>query len=154
MNNKDKKLAETLKWLPGLIPLLSLLLGGGALWYTWLRYASLVGQPNTYWYHWIQPAFFGFTGILCLVAAILFILGKSSGWPVLEMGLAIIPLLLFFNLIVFLFRGIQNLIQGTAGFFFDRLLAQPYKLILIPVIVIILTLFEILNKRGKGSSNS
>jgi hypothetical protein len=140
------------KWLRILLPCLSTIFGGGALWYSWFSYTHLANQADAYWYQWIQPVFIGLTGILCLIATILFLLGSSSGRPVLEFGLSIIPLLLFFNLVILPFRVVQNLIQGNTGFLFDRLLSQPYKLILIPVIVIALIWLEALSKSAKRNA--
>jgi hypothetical protein len=42
------------KWLINLLPFMSGVLGGGALWYTWFTYNNLADEPEFYWYAWIR----------------------------------------------------------------------------------------------------
>jgi hypothetical protein len=128
------------------LSILSALLGGGALWFTWLRYTVIVNRPESYWYDWFQLAGIALVGILCASAMILMILGKHSGQQIFKTGLSIIPLLLFTNLVILLFRAIQSAIQGNTSFLFERLASQPQKLIIIPIVVIVLILLRSLSK--------
>jgi hypothetical protein len=133
------------------LSLVSAILSGGALWYAWLRYSGTLDQPAPFWwYDRVQPGFIALAGILYLLATILFLLSSSAGWSVLKAGLSIIPLLLFSNLMVFIVRIVQSVLQGNASFFFERVIAQPHKFILIPIIVIALMLLGAL---GKYESN-
>src|SRR5688572_22303422 len=116
---KEKLADETPKWSRVLLPLISTLLGSGTLWYALSRYNTLLNRPD--WYGWMQVAFIVLVGVLCIWATVLFILGKSSGLAVLKLGISIIPLILFVNLIVLLFRVIHNIMQGDAALFLDRI---------------------------------
>ena len=133
-----------------LLALSSLVIGSGAFWLTVLRYESLAKQSDFYWYSWVQLAGIALVSILCLWAAILFILGRPSGRSVFKLGLSVVPIILFVNLMILVFRGIQNIFQGNANFFFERVFAQPYKILFILAIVIVLTILSSLNeKRGQ-----
>lgn len=151
-NHEEKVTNQTPKWLLILLPFISTILGGAALWYTWFRYNGVVNRPEFHWYSWILPAFMALAGILCLSATLLFILGKSSGWSVFKAGLSIIPLILFSNLVILVFRIIQNIIQGNAKPFFDSLFTQPRNMV-IPMVVIVLILLGYLDKRVKNKNN-
>jgi hypothetical protein len=131
----------------------STILGGGALWYAWLRYNMMLNRPDLNWYGWIQPMAMALVGILCLSATILLILGKLSGRSVFKAGLSIIPLLLFSNLIILVFRVIQNIIQGRAQSIFDRLFTEPRN-ILIPIVVIALLLLGYLGRNTEDKNNA
>ena len=146
-NNKEKISSETTKWLI-MLPFISALLGAGALWYAWLRYMEMMNQAEVHWYEWIRPTFMLSMGILYLLATLLFILGKSSGWSVFMTGLSMVPLMLFSNLVILVFRVIQNILQGNAQPFLARLFTEPQNLI-IPVVVIALVLLSSLNQRNK-----
>lgn len=136
-------------WLLPLMPFLGLILGVGALGYAWFRYSGILNRPEPHWYQWIQPALFGLMGILCLSAAILFILGRASAWSIFKLGLSIVPLVLFSNLVILVARGIQNIVQGNTTFVLERLIAQPQKLLLILVVLIALGLLGSLNESAK-----
>ena len=146
-SREENLAAGASKWL---FPFISIILGGGALWYTWFRYTSMINQPDSQWYGWVQLALFVLMGILCVSAAVLFILGKSSGWSMFTTGLSIVPLILFSNLIILVFRGIQNIMQGNADLFLDRLIAQPQKIVLIVIVLIALGWLGTLNERNKN----
>jgi hypothetical protein len=145
----EKKSNHEPSWRAALLPLTSLVLGGGALWLVWFRSTITVSQPDANWYPWVQTAAIALSGILCLVAAVLFIFDRASGKAMLKTGLSIIPLLLFTNLVIFIARIIQNIIQGNSGFFFDRALAQPQKILFISLIVIALILLGSLSDPDK-----
>lgn len=152
-DNREEKLTnQTPKWLLNVLPFISTILGGSALWFAWLRYNSMANGPEFHWYDWIQPAFIALMGILCLWATLLFILGKSSGLSVFTYGLSIVPLILFSNLVILVFRIIQNIIQGNAQPFFDSLFTQPRNMV-IPMVVIVLILLGYLDKRVKNKDN-
>lgn len=151
-NSEEKLTDQTPKWLLNVLPFVSAILGSGALWFAWLRYNSIVNRPQFHWYDWIQPAFIALMGILCLWATLLFILGKPSGLSVFTYGLSIVPLILFSNLVILVFRIIQNIIQGNAQPFLDSLFTQPRNLV-IPMIVIVLILLGYLEKRVKNKDN-
>jgi hypothetical protein len=132
-----------------LLALSSLTLGGGAIWWAWLRYEDLARQSDSYWYSWVQLAGMALVGILCLLAAMLFFQGRQSARSVFKLGISIVPIILFANLMILVFHGIQNVLQGDASFFLDRILAQPYKLLFILVIVIALAVLGSLNEKEK-----
>lgn len=148
-NFEETQAGETPKQL--LLSLLSSILGVAALGYAWLRIGSLMNLPVVHWYQWIQPALFGLMGILCLLAAILFLFGRAPGWLVFKFGLLMVPLVLFSSLIILLFRVIQNMLQGNTTFIFDRLLAQPQKILFILIVLIALGWLGSLNERAKSS---
>jgi len=129
--------------------LVSLILGGSVLWYTWFRYERLINQPVSNWYSWIQLAMIALIGILSLWAATLFILGKPAARDFFKLGLSAIPILLFINLIIFLVRVFQNILQGNASLFLERLFAQPYRILVILVVVIALIVLNWLNEKSE-----
>jgi len=47
-----------------------------------------------------------------------------------------------------MFRAIQNIIEGNATFFLDRLIAQPQRIVLILIVLIALGLLGSLNERA------
>lgn len=152
-NSEEKTSNPTPNWLINMLPFISAILGGGALWYSWLKYNDIVSQSVFHWYEWIRPALMVLMGILCLLATILFILGKSSGWSVFMGGLSMVPLMLFANLVILVVRLIQNILQGNAQPFFDRLFTQP-KNIAIPIVMITLVLLGLLSKRDKNQNSN
>ena len=134
---EEKLSNRTPKWL---LILISAVVGSGALWFAWFRYSIVVNRPEFNLYNWIQLAAIILVGILCLSATSLFILGKSSGGSVLKTGLSIIPLLLFLNLIILVFRVVQSIFQGNALSFISRFYVSPLnKAILVLVVIIILS---------------
>jgi hypothetical protein len=142
--SKEKLSNQTPKWLQIIV---SAILGGGGVWYAWFRYNTLVNRPDSSWYGWVQVAFLVLIGVLCIWATVLFIWGKPSGSSLLKLGISIIPLFLFSNLVILIFRVIQNIVHGDAALFLDRVFAQPHKFILIPIVVILLLWLESLTKR-------
>jgi hypothetical protein len=134
--------------LPRLIA--SVVVSAVALWLAWLQYDRLLSQPDVSWYNWVQFAGIALTGILCLWSAVLFVLGRPSAQDIFKIGLSLIPILLFANLMAFLFRVFQNILQGNASFFFERLFAQPYKVLFILLVVIALAVLGSLNERKES----
>jgi hypothetical protein len=145
INNQENLDHQTPKWL---MPLLSLLVGGGALWYVWFQYGNLMNQPQLDWYVWIRPVSMFLVGAFCLVAAVLFILDKSSAESAFMGGLSIIPLMLFLNLIVFVFRVVRNIFQGNADPFPASISASPFKVIL--NIIIVVTVLSVIQEIKKS----
>jgi hypothetical protein len=144
INGQENFDHQTPKWL---MLLLSLLVGGGALWYAWFQYGNLMNQPQLDWYVWIRPVSMLLVGAFCLVAAVLFILDKASARSVFMGGLSIIPLMLFSNLIVLIFRVVQNIFQGNADPFPVNISASPLKVILnIIIVVIVLSVIQEIKK--------
>lgn len=127
------------------LSLISTLLGCAAFWYAWLRFTNLLGRSDTNWYDWIQPSMISLFGLLSLGSAVLFILRKPDASSYFKLGLAIIPLTLFINLMILLFRAAASLWQGNTGFLLERVLSQPQKFILIPVIILALIMLDRLN---------
>jgi hypothetical protein len=132
---------------PGLLAFVSLLLGSGALWFTWLRYDGLMNQPDAYWYNWVQLAGIALMGILCLLAALSFILRGPSAQSLFKLGLSIVPIILFTNFVMFVFRVVQNILQGNANGFFERVFTQPYKILLILALLLVLAVLGSLNEK-------
>ena len=151
MNTYDEEnpASETSRWSLILLSVVSTILGSGALWYSWFRYTSIVNRPDFQLYNWIQPAFIALMGILCLSATILFISGKSSGWSVFKAGLSIVPLILFSNLVILIFRVIQNILQGNAIPFISRLYVSPLNKAILAV-ALMLTLLSVLKGMKKS----
>jgi hypothetical protein len=140
-SNTEKSSNEHPIWLS----FLSTLLGCAAFWYAWLRFTNLLGRSDTNWYEWIQPSLVFLFGLMSLGSAVLFILRKADASSYFKLGLAIIPLTLFINLLILLFRAVTSLWQGNAGFLLERVLSQPQKFILILVIIIALIMLDRLN---------
>jgi hypothetical protein len=144
-NDQEVSNTQMPKWQSSL---LSLVIGCGALWVAWLQYSDLANQPQLDWYVWIRPVLLLLLGICCLVALILFMIGNPSALSVFAGGLSIIPIMLFSNLIVLIFRVIQNLAQGNTDPFLSRFSASPLKVILnIIVVIIVLSVIQVLKKR-------
>jgi hypothetical protein len=125
------------------------ILGGGAFWLAWLRFNQLSSWENFYLYGWVQAAGIALIGILSLWAALLFTFGRPSAQSVFKVGLSLIPILLFVNLTILLFRGFDNLLQGNANFFLERLFAQPSRVLLVLVIVMALAVLNSWNKKSE-----
>ena len=147
MNVNDREINSSKLSSRASLGSISFILGIGALWFAWFQYGRLINQQDFYWYNWVQLAMISLIGGLSLWAAILFVLGKPSARDFFKLGLAVVPILLFANLVAFLFRVFQNILQGNTGFFFERLFAQPYRILLILVLLIALTALGSLNQR-------
>jgi hypothetical protein len=106
-----------------------------------------MNHPDVYWYNWVQTAGIALMGILCLSAALLAIAGSPSARSVFSFGLSIVPIILFTNLMMLVIRGIQNILQGNATVFFDRLFEQPFRILFILAIVIALAVLRSLNEK-------
>ena len=122
------------------------ILGGGALWYAWLRFTSLISRIDADWYDWINPVMVLLLGFVCLWASLLFIIKNSSAMSIFKLGLSIVPVVLFVNLIILVIRVAIGILQGNAGFFLERILSYPHKALLIPIIVIALLILGVLTK--------
>ncbi|MFY0758022.1 hypothetical protein AB1K32_03950 [Metabacillus dongyingensis] len=112
-NDEEKSKDQPPKWLLPILPFISLALGGASLWFSWFRYTRMVNQFGFQWYNWIQPVLLVLAGILFFYAALLFIIGKPSGWAILINGISVIPVILFINLVILIGRGIVHLIKGA-----------------------------------------
>ncbi len=125
-----------------LLTLSSALVGGGALGYAWLRYQGLVHDPNPnfYGYQGVQLAFLALMGFLCLWATFLFMAGKASAVTVFKTGLSVLPVLLFTNLLMLIFRVIQSALQGNAATFISRLYVSPLNQVILTVAITLLLL--------------
>jgi hypothetical protein len=140
-NSGEKLGNEMPRWLIAVLPIISAVLGGVALWYTWFRYTEMIGQSGFYWYEWVRPALIAGVGILFMVATLLFLLSKSSGWSVFKLGLSMIPLILLLNLIVLiLFRVIPSVVQGNAIPFIAKLYEQPHNKVLLGIAIVVILL--------------
>jgi hypothetical protein len=140
-SNTEKSSNEHPVWLS----FISILLGGAGLWYAWLRVTNLLGRSDTNWYDWIQSSMIFLFGLLSLGSAALFMMRKPEASSYFKLGLAMIPLTLFINLMILLPRAAASLWQGNTGFLLERVLSQPQKFILIPVIIIALIMLDRLN---------
>lgn len=129
-----------------LLCFMSVLLGGAAMWYVWLRITNLFSRPNVSWHEWVQPSMVALFAFLCLVATILFLFRKPEAVSYFKLGLSVIPLILFVNLMILLFRAVASVWQGDAGFILERVLSQPHKFILIPLIIVAWILLDRLSK--------
>jgi hypothetical protein len=147
--NEEKQPSKTSKWQSILLALTSAILGISALWFTWFLYSGIANRLDIALYNWIQLASIALMGSLCLAAAILFIIGKPSGWSVFKAGVSIVPLLLFSNLVVLLFRVIQNLIQGNGISLLSRLYASPLNKAILGI-VLVLILLSVLKEAKKS----
>lgn len=121
---------------------MSIVLSGAAIWYTWLRVTNLVSRADDRWYEWIQPLLMVLFAVICLVAAALFLFRKSEAASYFKLGLSVIPLILFVNLMILLVRAAASVWQGDAGFLLERVLSQPHKFVLIPLIIVAWILLE------------
>lgn len=97
------------------------LLGVAAIWYAWLRFTSLATRTEIGWYEWIQPSMMVLFGVLSFWAALLSLLLRPDALFYFKLGLSIIPLILFVNLIILLFRVIAGILQGNAAFLLGSL---------------------------------
>lgn len=141
------------KGLFGIFSLASVVLGGGAIWYTWFECVKLASAPMFHWYEWIRPALMAVMGVLCLSAAVLFLLGKPSGSPVFKAGLFMVPLMLASNLVILAGQAAYRIVRGDALSFFERLIAQPHNLV-IPFIVLAMIMLGVLDSREKRKNGT
>ncbi len=139
------------KWLINLLPFISGMLSGGALWYTWFTYNNMANEPEFYWYAWIRLVLMIIMGILCLLATILFILNKPSAQAIFMGGLSMIPVILFSNLVILIFRIIQNILQENIYPFLSRLSTNPFRTIL--TIIVIILLLSVIDRIKKSQNN-
>jgi hypothetical protein len=130
------------------LALISTVLGSTALWFTWFRYSTLSHRPEFQWYEWTQPIFAAVMGILCVSAAVLFLVRKPSGWSTFKTGLSMVPLMLFTNLLILLARVILNIFQGNGPAFVSRLYASPLNKAIL-VLVILLVLWSVIKETKK-----
>lgn len=136
----DNSRKDTIQAAPNWpITILSAVLGGGAIWYSWLIYNHILHQSGFLWHDWTRLAFMMLMGVLCLAATVLFIARKSSGRIVLKCGLSMIILVFFTNLVILVIRALQNIGQGDVQPFLAQFFTQPRNII-IPIIVIALVL--------------
>ena len=143
MNNiSEEKLSKvTSQWLIGLFPLISAVISGVALWYTWFRFNTILALADSPWYLWIRPALTGVLGIVFLLATLLFLLGKSSGRSVFKGGLAMVPVILFSNLVIaVVFKLIPSIFNGNAKPFLEHLYTKPLDKAILSVAIIVLLL--------------
>ncbi|MBD8498578.1 hypothetical protein [Paenibacillus arenosi] len=149
MTNHNQEHSTTLfaDWMQKVIPVLSVLLGGAALWYTWYMYNDNMNTLDFPWYGWIRVACIGILGIFCVTAALLLLLSKPLGWNVLKLGLSIIPFMLFSGLVIVGIRGIYYLFNNSSALFerFEQFIMDPSNLV-IPIIVVALLLLGKLNQ--------
>ncbi|WP_028612837.1 hypothetical protein [Paenibacillus harenae] len=138
---------RVIKWLP----LFSAVVGGGALWYTWIKYLDMA-EPAVPWYGWIRLAFTLLIGVLCLAATVLLLLGKPFGMSVLKGGLTLVPIMLMMNLVILVIRIIQNIALGKAQPFFERIFTEPRNFA-IPIIVMSLILLSVISKKEKNKNS-
>jgi hypothetical protein len=138
------------KWLNGFLPLLSILLGSGALWLAWIRYQNILNGTEFLWYAWIQPVGLVLVGVLCIATTILFLSDKASAWAVFKTAMSIIPLILFINFVILLFRVGQSMIQGKAISFISGLYVSPANKVILAVVVIMILLSIIKETKQKN----
>jgi F0F1-type ATP synthase assembly protein I len=101
----------------------------------------------------VRPVLMLLLGVSCLVAFTLFIMNRPSAWSVFMGGLSIIPIMLFTNLVVLIFRVLGNIVQGNTDAFLSRLSTSPLKVILnIIVVVIVLSVIQAIKKRENNDS--
>ncbi len=136
----EKQQKENTRLSPIVLTLTSAVLGSAALWYTRVRYDLLANHPDPSWYNWVQLALIALMGMLCLSASFLFIGGKPSARSVFRAGLSIVPLLLFTNLVVLVFRVLLNIFQGNGAAFLSRLYASPFNKAILGVIFVLILL--------------
>ncbi|MBD2871383.1 hypothetical protein [Paenibacillus arenilitoris] len=147
-----KAIGDAPDWVIKCLPLLSTVVGGGALWYTWFKYNEMVEQAGGPWYGWIRIGFTLLIGVLCLAATVLFLFGRSSAWDVFKTGLFLVPVMLVANLVILVIRAIVSVVQGEAGPFFDKLFDSPQNII-IPVIVIALVTLGVMSKKDENKNS-
>lgn len=149
--------AHVPNWVIRVLPLISLLLGGLALWVTWFFYYDHLNLNDLHWYQWIQPCLMLLTAIMILAAALLFSLRKSSGWDMLELALSLVPITLALRLLIVVVRFVRFLIQSASdnaasfidGSFLNQLSFSP-KLIINLIVVAAIALFVIMKKNKKA----
>jgi hypothetical protein len=147
INSSEHEGHQMPRWLTKLLPLIATVVGAGALWIAWFQYIGIMDQPQSEWYAWIRPVLMSLVGLLCMMAAILFMTAKPSAWSVFVGGLSIIPIMLFSNLVILIFRVIQNIMLGDVDPFLSRVSSSPLKVILnIMVVLIVLSVIQGIKK--------
>lgn len=137
---------------PGWLRFWSFVLGIGAFGYIWFKYNDIVNVSVSgydYWYVWIRPALIGLVGILCLLAAILSLAGKGSAPSVFMGGISILLFILLSNLVILVIRIVHRIFTGGAVPVFERILAEPYKVFLVPLIILVFAMIGSLSKNKK-----
>lgn len=139
---------------PGWLRFLCFVLSIVAFGYIWFKYSEIVNSSVSgydYWYVWIRPALIGLVGILCLLAAILSLAGKRSAPSVLMGGISVILFILLSNLVILVIRVVHRIFAGDAGPVFERIVAEPHKVFLIPLIILVLAMIHSLSKNKKDN---
>jgi predicted membrane channel-forming protein YqfA (hemolysin III family) len=125
------------RWLPSV----SLVLGSGVLGYAWTFYTDLVRIPETPWHYWLRLVFIILMGLLCLLAAVISVLGvRKRAMRIFAAALSMIPIILLTNLVILVFRVIQSFIQGNAVPFITRLYDRPLSRVILGIVIILVVL--------------
>ncbi|WP_369902332.1 hypothetical protein [Bacillus manliponensis] len=133
MNNKT-----TPTWL---LSLMSIVLGGAAIWYTWFRYSERVQNGiEIPWHNWVTLTLMGGVGISFLVAAIILFLNKSGGWIMFKGSFVMAQFTLFANLLLLIGKVILNFDTEKAALFFDHLYESPLDKTILTIVIIFISL--------------
>ncbi|CAM4205648.1 hypothetical protein BAMA_02515 [Bacillus manliponensis] len=133
MNNK-----ATPTWL---LSLMSIVLGGAAIWYTWFRYSERVQNGiEIPWYNWTTLILMGGVGISFLIAAIVLFFNKSGGWAMFKGSFIMAQFTLFANLLLLIVKVILNFDTEKATLFFERLYESPLDKAILTIVIIFISL--------------
>jgi hypothetical protein len=91
-------------------------------------------------------------GLICLWAALLFLLRNSNALSALKFGLSLVPLVLFVNLILLVIRVIINILGGNTGYLLERMVSRPEKVLLVPILVLVLAVLSVLSKTDRKNA--
>lgn len=159
MNTKDERNStiESPQKLTGLLPLIASITGLAILIYSVSRYNDLLNQSESFWYHWFQTALVALIGIVCLISAFISVLSKQRmGWQLFIVGLSLFPIILFINLLVFLFDVIQGVLAGETLPLISRLYeSNPAKIILgiVAALILLSVVKKVIDKNTPNSDD-
>lgn len=151
------------------MPLISVIAGAAVLWATWFFYQDDWNSTSFPWFRWIQPLLMVIAGLLCFIAATLFVVRKpSSGWELLKTAVYMIPVILAIRLVIviIIFIGfVGRKLGDNAGRIMDGTLFDGINLssrsiviqaviIVVVVVVVVCFLLNIAKKAKKTSKEN
>ncbi|HWO96605.1 MAG TPA: hypothetical protein VNM45_09760 [Bacillus sp. (in: firmicutes)] len=120
MSNKVEEFNNLPQWFQRTIPLISVLLS--VLAFSYIIY--LYNQASLELVHWVRIIIFAMIGVVLLLSSIIYVFNKESAWKGLIGGLALLPILLFLQLILLLIKIIKMIISSI----FQGTLPEPVRI--------------------------
>lgn len=121
MSSEESEFQSLPPWFKRMVPFVSIILSILVFSYVWFRYNQL---STILLENWIRFIIIGVIGVVFLFSALVFFLNKEGGWKWFIAGFALLPVLLFFQLILFAIRAVQTL----SGFVLEGSIPKPLQM--------------------------